>query len=57
MFQILASGDEVGQINLWRLGSGGDGLIHVKRIDAFVDKAGGAAVTTLSLWNKIAHGG
>ena len=54
--QILASGDDSGIINIWKLGGGGDGLIHLKKIDSHVDMAGGSSVTTLSLWNKVNQG-
>ena len=56
LMQILASGDDSGLINIWKLGGGGDGLIHLRKIDSHVDLAGGSAVTTLSLWNKVNQG-
>ena len=56
VWQILASGDDCGLINVWKLGGGGDGLVHLKAVDGHKDAAGGAAVTTLSLWNKVQRG-
>ena len=40
-------------INIWKLGaSKGDGLVHMKTVDGYNE----SAITTLSLWNRIATG-
>ena len=48
--EILASGDEIGQISIWQLEE--STLKHLKTIEPY----GEFPVTTLSLWNRVAKG-
>ncbi|TRY68604.1 hypothetical protein TCAL_03826, partial [Tigriopus californicus] len=51
--EVLVSGDELGRLNIWNLGSSGDGLVHRTSIDPD-EKTG--PVTAICLWNKVEQG-
>lgn len=53
MKDVLVSADETGVLNVWALGTGGDGLVHRSRMDSPPRKE---AVTALALWNRVASG-
>jgi hypothetical protein len=48
--EILASGDETGQINLWSMKDNSLKLLKV------IEPYGDFPVTTMSIWNRIAKG-